>query len=261
VNGNQSVLSAISSEGQHTPGAERLPHLPPQAISAAPLPVYGQLDVPESLDDGPPNGITLDMAIDTLVQNNIDLRTKAFEIPKSRADVLTASLRSNPMVFATASSIPYGSYSIQRPGDNSYSATVIYPFDVSHKRLARTEVASRAHGVLEAQYQDAVRQEIDNLYSVYVDLVAARETVRYALASQTGLTALARIMDEQFRNSQVSQADLERILIQRDMAELGVEQAQQTLAQSRRNLALMLNVPRRLRATSCARSPWAPVPI
>ena len=51
--------------------------------------------------------------------------------------MLTASLRANPLVFGTVSSIPYGSYSMQRPGQTSYSATVIYPIDVSRKRAAR----------------------------------------------------------------------------------------------------------------------------
>ena len=34
--------------------------------------------------------------------------------------------------------------------------------------------------MLEAQYQDAARRSIDNLYTAYVDVLAARQNVRYA---------------------------------------------------------------------------------
>ena len=37
------------------------------------------------------------------------------QIPKARADTLSAGLRGNPMVFASADNVPYGSYSPQRP--------------------------------------------------------------------------------------------------------------------------------------------------
>ena len=237
------VLAAISNVGQRQPGSERLPIVPRQELPADNLPAYGQLEVPEGQEDGPPNGLTLDAAIEILVRNNIDLRTKAYEIPKARADVLTASLRANPMVFGSISSLPYGSYSPTRPGESTYSATVIYPFDVSHKRISRTEVASRAQQVLEAQYQDAVRIEIDNLYTAYVDLVAARETVRFAQASQSGLDTMAKIMEQSAENSLIARSELEKIEIQRDLAELGVEQAQLAVHQARQHLVVMLNLP------------------
>ena len=141
---NRDVLAAISNEGQRGVGSERLPMVPRRPAQPETLPVYGPLEVPEGQEEGPAGGLTLDGAIEILVRNNIDLRTKAFEIPKARADVLTASLRANPMVFASVGSVPYGSYSPTRPGETNYSATVIYPFDVSHKRLVGTEVATRA---------------------------------------------------------------------------------------------------------------------
>jgi cobalt-zinc-cadmium efflux system outer membrane protein len=237
------VLSAISSEGQRPQGAERLPSLARREAPAMNAPLYGALEVPETEQEGPPNGWTLDMAIEQLVRENIELRTKGFEIPKARADVLTASLRANPMVFGSISSVPYGSYSPTRQGEINYSATVIYPVDVSHKRLARTDVAARAQQVLEAQYQDAVRIEIDNLYTLYVDLVAARDTLRYAEASQSGMESMSKIMEGQNENKLISRADLDKILIQRDLAELGLEQSRLALRQAQQNLAVILHLP------------------
>ena len=88
---------------------------------------------------------------------NYGLRTKFQEIPKAQADILSAGLRANPLVFASADGVPYGSYSPQRPGDNSYSVVLIQPIDVNQKRKVRVLVAQQAKKVLDAQYQDAVR--------------------------------------------------------------------------------------------------------
>src|SRR5262249_59735682 len=115
------------------------------------------LERPAREDEGPPDGLTLDAAIDRLVRANYDLRTKFQEIPKADADILSAGLRLNPILFASADNIPYGNYSEQRPGATSYEVTVIQPLDVNQKRKSRVRVAQQARRVLEAQYQDAVR--------------------------------------------------------------------------------------------------------
>ena len=51
-------------------------------------------------------------------------------------------------------------------------------------------VATRAERVLEALYQDAVRQRIDDVYGAFVTALAARQTVRYAKKSVEGLVEL-----------------------------------------------------------------------
>src|SRR5438874_172455 len=82
----------------------------------------------------------------------------------AEADILTASLRANPLFYADSQLIPYGSYSTQRTGGPLQSdINITYPLDVIHKRQARTIVARGAKPVLEAQYQDVVRLQIDNL--------------------------------------------------------------------------------------------------
>ena len=175
-------------------------------------------DEPEEEDEGPPDGLTLDVAIQRLVRQNYDLRTKWMEIPQARADVLTASLRANPLVFGSVSAIPYGQYSAQRPGQTDYSGTVIYPVNVSHKRTARTEVACEAQRVLEAQYQDAVRLAIDRLYMAYLDVITAHETLSYAIANRDGLTKVYRLAESQLNNQRMSQPDLDRVGIQLNSA-------------------------------------------
>jgi cobalt-zinc-cadmium efflux system outer membrane protein len=238
------VLEAAAGEPQfRSVGSVRTAQWP--AATTQLRTAVGALAIPDDGEDdeGPPDGLTLDAAINQLVRQNYDLRTKWMEIPQARADVLTASLRANPLVFASASSIPYGSYSAQRPGQADYSATVIYPVDVSHKRAARTEVACEAQRVLEAQYQDAVRLAIDRLYLAYLDVITARETLRYTKANRDGLLKVYRLAHSQLNNQRISGPDFDRVGIQLDSAEISVEQAQVTLRESLHMLGLMLAMP------------------
>ncbi len=78
---------------------------PPRRGVAAPEPIpvprpllYGTLELPaENTEEGPRDGLTLDQAIELLLRENLDLRSKFLEIPQARADVLTASLRQSDL--------------------------------------------------------------------------------------------------------------------------------------------------------------------
>ncbi len=65
-----------------------------------------------------------------------------------RADVLTASLRANPIFYADSQLVPYGSDSVRRPdGPTQYDVNISHPIDYSHKRLAPHGVCvARARG-------------------------------------------------------------------------------------------------------------------
>src|SRR4029077_20207442 len=118
---------------------------------------------------------------------NLELRAQAREISKSRADVLTAGLRSNPLVYADASLVPYGSFQGTSGGPTHYDLNITQPIDLNQKRRRRVEAAVRAREVTEAQYQNAVRLQIDNLFTAWVDVLAAQATISLL---QTGLKSL-----------------------------------------------------------------------
>ena len=237
------VLSAASGEGRALPPAGAAKIARPATRPGQALPIYGPLEVPGGTDDGPPDGLTLDMAIARLSQVNYGLRTKFQEIPKAQADILSAGLRANPLVFASTDGVPYGSYSPQRPGDNSYSVVLIQPIDVNQKRKVRVVVAQQAKKVLDAQYQDAVRLEIDNLYTAFVDVLDAREAVRYARASLDGLNRVLATTEQQYARQLVPQTEVENAAIQRDTGEVSLEQAETALRQAKRALAVLLDIP------------------
>lgn len=217
----------------------------PEPLPVPRAPLYGTLALPtEEASDGPADGLTLDQAIDMVVRNNLDLRNRFMEIPQARADVLTASLRANPILYADAQLIPYGSYSERRPGGpTQYDVNISHPVDFSRKRRARTEYASRALRVTEALYQDAVRLEINNGYTAFVDVLAARQTLRYAKASVAGLERLQQATEILYREYGGSRADVSEIKAQRAIAEVGVLDAEENLRKATRALTLILSLP------------------
>ena len=166
-------------------GLQLLPALPPIEIpgpsAAAPL----------DEEDGPPGGLTLDAAIDRLVRCNGELRSKFLDISQAEADVLTAGLRTNPLLFYSSDSVPYGSYSANRPGNINHGISIIVPVDYSGKRRTRIALAEQEKRVLEAQFQDAVRLAIDDLYAAYVDALAQRQAAR---SGERGVVLLDRLL-------------------------------------------------------------------
>jgi cobalt-zinc-cadmium efflux system outer membrane protein len=215
----------------------------PRPQPTPPVAHFGTIERFETEDEGPPSGLTLDQAIDRLVRGNLDLRAKFMEIPQAQADILSANLRANPVFYADGQLIPYGSYSRQRAGGpTQYDVNVSYPLDVSRKRRARTIYATAAKRVIEAQYQDAVRMRIDDLYGAFLDVLDARQTVRFSRAAVRGLTKLLQTTRLQYEERQKTPIDVSRVSIQLTQAQVGLADAEQVLLQKKRALGTLLNM-------------------
>jgi cobalt-zinc-cadmium efflux system outer membrane protein len=222
----------------------------PPALPISTFPLFGPLAIPAGPDEaGPPDGLTLDTAIERLVRENLDLRAKYHEIPKAQADVVTAGLRANPLLFFDAQRVPYGGSGGAgrgRPAEpigTEYDLNINHPLDLNRKHRARREVACRAKRVLEAQYADAVRLEIDNLATAYVNALGERETVRYAQASVTGLRDVLGTMRAQLENKVITEADYLQLKGQLNAAEIGLMDAEELYRDAKRSLGVLLSIP------------------
>lgn len=233
----------IPGGGYAAPGQGGLS--PTSELPQALVPAYGPLEMPlEGEDEGPADGLTLDQAIERLVQANPTLRGQVHELPQARADVLTAGLRANPIFYADAQLVPYGNNSPQRPGGpTQYDVNITYPLDISGKRWARVRYATQVLRTLEAQYQDAARLQIDNLYTAFVDILAARETVRFARASVAGLERVLELTEDLFRQGTVTEADVNRVRSQTVAASIALNDAEGALRRTKRTLSALLDIP------------------
>jgi len=183
--------AAVSSP---TPPPLELPEALPSPLATESGDIPSQfLDLALADDPGPDDGLSLDAAIDRLLAANLDIRGLRQELTQADADIITAGLRTNPLVYMDSQMIPYGSYGPERPGGpTQYDVNITFPVDVSKKRQARTVVARMARTTVEAQFQDVVRRQIDGLYRGFVDLQSARLdvlTAQAALRRQQGMLA------------------------------------------------------------------------
>ena len=125
---------------------------------------------PGERPEEPSTGLAVEQAIDRVLPLNPELKAQAREISKARADVLTAGLRSNPLVYTDSSHVPYGTFQGTSGGPTQYDVNITHPIDLNQKRRRRVEAAVSAQEVTEAQYQNAVRLQIDNLYTASVEI-------------------------------------------------------------------------------------------
>ncbi len=239
------VPTSVSTPGA---GGNQAPSASVTAIpAAAPLtevPLFGTLDLPAAADEGPPDGLTFDQALDLLIRQNLDLRSRQYEIPLAQADILTAGLRANPIFYADSQLIPYGAYSQKRQGGPlQYDVNISHPIDYSRKRLARLAVASQTKKAVELQYQDAVRVQIGNLAGAYVGALAARETLRYAEAGLKGLDRILAATERLQKFGNRTSADVLLIEAQKGAAEVGVMDAREGLRKAKLALGGYLNIP------------------
>lgn len=222
------------------PPIERLP-LPLQADSVA-----GRIEDPAGYDDdGPTDGLTLDDAIRRLVASNRDLRIKALELPQADADVLTAGLRDNPLLFYGTDDVAYGSYSPDRPGEVEHGISVVMPIDYMGKRGRRIALATEEKRVLVAQYQDAVRVAIDELYTAYVNALVARQALR---AAEDSLVLVDEVLAAYSSRHASASTDAEReqlddLTVERGVTDMAVQDARDRYDKAKHQLADLLEIP------------------
>jgi outer membrane protein, heavy metal efflux system len=239
------VPTSITTPGGVYQGPRRAEGI--RAPKPAPVPPalrYGSMELPTQEDEGPPDGLTLDQAIERLIHENLDLRAKILEIPQARADVLTASLRANPIFYADSQLVSYGTNSVQKPdGPTQYDINMSHPIDYSHKRRAREAYASRALKVIEAQYQNEVRLAIGLLNSAFVDVLVARADIAYLRESLKGLDEIVRINEFLYKQKSGTSADVDQAKSERAIAVAGLMDAEEGLLKRKRVLGEILNLP------------------
>lgn len=195
------ATTVVASRGLREPEALPGPQPPPAAVPL-PAPAFDE----RIFDDpGPPDGLTLDAAIERMMKANLDMRALRHELTQADADVLTAGLRTNPLVYMDTQFIPYGSFTPERPGGpTQYDLNVTYPLDVSGKRKARVVVARMARSAIESQFQDVARRQIDNVYKAFTTLQAAWIDL-----------LMARAADREYRRSCTALDQIEQAILPR----------------------------------------------
>jgi len=221
----------------------RIESFSPVAGEAEPLPLGGRLGQPEAIIPEPADGMTIAEAIERLLSQNLELRAQEMEISKARADLLTAGLRGNPLIYTDASMVPYGNFAGSGGGPTQYDTNITLPLDINNKRQRRIDVATRAQRVTEALFQDAVRSQIDNLYTAWADVLAARASIRFLEAGMDNLEIQKRATEARVQRGELNQTEVNNVEIQIDSTDLTLLETRETYDDAMRTLAALLAIP------------------
>lgn len=235
--GSQGVL-ATRTGGMQLP--EQLPVPRPNRTRLLPTTV---IDPDAAYSEGPVDGVTLDHVIEVVLKHNLNIRALRQEIPQADAEILTAGLRTNPFIYLDGQSIPYGSYTDSTPGGpTQYNVNLTYPVDVSSKRSNRVAVARLSRTTLEAQYQDVVRRQIDNVYDAFVTLQAARVDVTVARVATDRQRMLAHMADARANAAEKARVE-DFFAYHLEAGHIALGDALEAYADAQENVALMMNLP------------------
>lgn len=232
--------SVAASRGLELP--ESLPSPAPLPLTAGPTAI---IDVSLLDDAGVADGLTLDAAIERTMAANLDIRALRHELTQADADILTAGLRTNPLVYMDTQFIPYGRFNDARPGGpTQYDLNLTYPLDLSGKRQARTVVARMARTTLEAQFQDVARRQIDavgrafvTLQATRIDALSAAETVRRQEALLAELRGAANPAEPRIADA------LDHVAFALERGRNALGDATEAYEDARESLGVLLNLP------------------
>lgn len=235
----------LASSITATRGLDLPESLPPPDASATIPDSEGIIDTTLLEDAGSADGLTLDAAIERAMAANLDIRALRHELTQADADILTAGLRTNPLVYMDSQFIPYGSFGPTRQGGpTQYDLNITYPLDVSGKRQARVVVARMARTALEAQFQDVARRQIDNVCRAFVNLQSARID---SLAAAAAVGRQERFMAEFARTADPSvsrSADaLDHLAFVQARARANLGDTTEAYDDARESLGVLLNLP------------------
>jgi outer membrane protein, heavy metal efflux system len=171
----------------------------------------------------------LNQAVDRFLKENLELRAMRQEIPMAQADVEAAGQ-------------PPQEYLLVEVGPNGIRTSRIRPLELIPRRWVDTWVARAVKRVLEAQYQDAVRTRVDNVYTAVVDLDAAQKSVSFNEVGLRGLETLLKLQMGLQKTGQISDAEVVKIKNHRESGAIAVAESKTALQKAKLKLANLLNL-------------------
>ena len=147
-------------------------------------------------EDAFPRALTIEQASELAVRANLDLLAAKYSISSAEADELTAGLWNNPSVLVDTVFQPFASNWNQTStgGPRQYDLIFSYPFDLSGTDFGRCEKRHVAKQIIEATFQDAVRQKILQVRLAYIDLLVAGYQLSLSRDRQESMSRLVTMI-------------------------------------------------------------------
>ncbi|MGH9488555.1 MAG: TolC family protein [Terriglobales bacterium] len=190
----------------------------------------------------PPLGpaLTLDQALQLAQQHSPALAAARENIPQSKAEEVTASLRPNPVLAWDALFVPlfdpHDFNSSYLNNSTEFDASVGYTIERGHKRQARMRAAREATTVVQEETKDSLRGLDFAVAQAYLAALLAKSSLQFARQDLASWQNTVQISQDRYRAGAISLADLDAIKLQQLQFQTTVTGAQLALQQARTQL-------------------------
>lgn len=215
----------------------------------------------EAAEPVPATNLSLDAALASADQDNIDLLRARLALKTAQANLRTADTAPNPDINLSAVQIR-PSLIGKRPF-NEVSDTIVgfdLPLERGGKRRARTGQARALIDAAQGDLASARRDMLEAVYDAYFDLKAAEQRAIILRAIASSYSDSQKLAGTQQRAGALSRGDLSRQAVEASRARTDAEQA--IIDRSNAQLALAILIGRDGEATTIATTgDWQDAPV
>ncbi|MCS7042917.1 MAG: TolC family protein [Bryobacteraceae bacterium] len=187
--------------------------------------------------------LTLDQAVQEAILRNQALMAERANIDIARARQITASLRPNPVVTASAQTLNlFGApYNADSPlGPNAFTLHTDLTVETAGKRQRRIGLAREEVALSESSFRESLRQLIAEVQASYVDVQLARENLALARQTLESFQKLVSINEARLKAGDLAEVELERSRVALLQVSAAEQQARLRLAEAKARLRLAL---------------------
>ena len=158
--------------------------------------------------------LTLQSAVETYVQNNLELQIARSRLERSTADQIAARLRPNPSIAFTAENL---AVSGPTPFSRLYEVGATYSetLELGGKRPQRQKAAEANISAAEAQFEDTLRRGIAEVKRLYFEAMLARYGVEIAGENRQTFDQLVQFNRTRFQEGAIPEVDLIKVRLER----------------------------------------------
>ncbi len=196
-----------------------------------------------ALTVAPLPAITIEQAVQEALQNNPGLLAEKLGIPVAEAGVITARLRPNPVVSASADHLDWlgtGFNEVNGAGPTETALRIDFPWERGHKREYRVDTAGYAQKIAEARVADSIRLLRLDVTLACIDVMEAKSRLDLANDNLKSLEGVVQLNETRLKGGAIPPVELTRSRVAMLQFRNNVKTAELALTTARIRLQTLL---------------------
>ena len=160
--------------------------------------------------------LTVDQAVNAAIDHNLNLFAAKANLTIAEAQTLSARLRPNPVLSASADSLDWVGTTFTEAnglGPSQYSFRLDVPFERGNKRALRIQTASFAKEIADAEFADAVRRLRLDVMLACIDVLEAKAKLQLARDNLNTFQQLVEVNQRRLTSGAIPAVELTRVRV------------------------------------------------